>query len=114
MQKNVFTIFTGDDKTMNLKAVYEENGDPLDLTDCTEIVVALPLATGAFQQLKLSEDEVTIATPAILGKFSAPVESAVSDLLNIGELQNVDVTFTIAAKAITVRFYQALSVFERD
>jgi hypothetical protein len=114
MQKNTFTIFTGDDKTINLKAVYEENGDPLDLTDCTEIDIALPLSSGLFEHLKLSEDQVTIASPAILGKFSAPIESDISALMNIGEFQNLDVTFTIASKEFTVRFFQALTVFERD
>lgn len=114
MEQNVFTIFTGDDKTINLKANYEESGDPLDLTSCTEINIALPLSSGLFSHRLLSLGQVTITTPTLLGKFSCPIPNAISTALNVGELQNIDVTFTIAAKSFTVRFFQALSVFERN
>jgi hypothetical protein len=36
----------------------------------------------------------------------------ISALLNLGELQNFDVTFTISGQVFTVRYFQALSVFE--
>lgn len=112
---NVFTIFTGDDKTIYLKAAQGScSGDPLDLTSCTEIDIALPNADGTFAHLLLSDDQVTIVTPSLLGKFSALIEGTVSALLNIGEFQNLDVTFTISGLEFTVRFFQALSVFERD
>lgn len=97
---------------MPFKAIYAENGDPLDLTSCTEIDVALPNADGTFSHRLLSLGQVSILTPTLLGKFTATIPSAVSVLLNIGELQDVDVTFTIAAAPFTVRFYQALSVFQ--
>lgn len=110
-----FSIFKGNTKTMYLKAVNSVCsgvGDPLDLTSCTEIVVNLPNADGTTTQLKLSEDEVTITSPSNLGKFSLVIESAVSVLLNVGEFQNVDVTFTISGEVFTVAFIQALSVYE--
>lgn len=108
-----FQIFLGDSKTMFLRALNGGcNGLPLDLTYCTEIVVNLPNADGTFAQLKLSLSQVIIGQPPELGQFSVPISSIVSLLLNTGELQNVDVTFTIAAAVTTVRFYQALSVFE--
>lgn len=107
-----FTIFTGDAKTMSLKAVYAEGFNPLDLTACTEIDIALPNADGTFTHQLLTASKVVIGSPANLGNFSTPIDSATSALLNIGELQNVDVTFTIASKPFTVRFSQALSVFE--
>lgn len=111
---NVFSIFTGDDKTMYLKAVNAGcSTDPLDLTSCTEIDIALPNADGTFTHLLLSEDEVIVASPAILGKFSAAIDSGVSALLNPGELQSFDVTFTIASKEFTVRYQGVLSVYER-
>lgn len=112
-QSGTFTIFTRDQKAINLKAV-QLCGDPLDLTNCTEIAIALPNADGTFTTLLLSMSQVTITAPALLGKFSAVITSAVSALLNIGELQNIDVTFTISASPFTVRFYQALSVFQLD
>ncbi len=116
MKPNTFVIFLGDDKTLYMKAINASctNTDPLDLTDCTEIVVRLPYADGSIKELKLSEEEVEIQLPVVLGKFFADIESDVSELLNPGELQDVDVTFTIASKEFTVRFPQALSVFERD
>ncbi len=115
MDQVTFTIFTGDDRTMNLKALQGGcTGDPLDLTSCTEIDVALPNADGTFSHRLLSTDEVTITSPALLGKFSVDIPSDVSALLNPGEIQNIDVTFTISAKEFTVRFYQALTVFERE
>lgn len=114
MQSKVFTIFTGDTKTMSLKVIYAESGNPLDLTDCTAIDVALPKADGTFAHLTLAGGDVVITTPVLLGNLTALVQSAVSALLNVGEFQNVDVTFTIGGKPMTVRFFQALSVYQRD
>ncbi len=112
--QSVFTIFTGDAKTMSLKAAQGScSGDPLDLTSCTEIDIALPNEDGTFLHLLLSDDEVVITSPAILGKFTAPIGSVASALLNVGELQSFDVTFTIGAEVFTVRYYQSLSVLER-
>lgn len=108
-----FRIFLGDATTLYLKAVNAGcNTDPLDLTDCTEIVINLPNADGTVTQLKLSESEVAITSPSVLGKFSAPITSEVSGALNVGEFQNIDVTFTISGQIFTVPFLQALSVFE--
>lgn len=110
---NTFTIFTGDSKTMNLKVVAAGNYDPLDLTTCTEIDVALPLAGGGFAHRLLSDSQVTVPSPATSGKFNVSVPSDVSALLKVGTLQGFDVTFTIGSVIKTVRFENALSVFER-
>jgi hypothetical protein len=113
MTPNVFTIFTGDDKTMAAKVVSQGcNSDPIDLTTCTAIDVALPKADGTFAHLTLDAGDVAIIS-AVLGKFNVTIGSVVSALLNPGEYQNFDVTFTISDKKITVRFNQALSVFEQ-
>ncbi len=112
--QNIFTIFTGDDKMMNLKAVYQENLDPLDLTECTEIDLVLRNADGTLKHLLLSEDEIAIVTPADLGKFTAAITAEVSALLMVGELQSFDVTFTIADAKTTVRYQNALSVFQNQ
>lgn len=114
MPPTSFDIFQGDAKTMFMKIVQDpsEGGDPIDLTNCTEIVVSLPNSSGTITQLKLSLSQVSITLPAVLGKFSVPVSAVVSALLNIGEFQNVDVTFTISGQVFTVRFAGALSVFE--
>lgn len=115
MSPTTFTIFLGDNKTMYLKAVNVGcNSDPLDLTDCTEIDIALPNADGTFTHRLLSDDEVVISSPALLGKFYTNIPTDISEDLNPGELQDVDVTFTIAGKEFTVRFFQALSVFQRN
>lgn len=115
MEKTIFSIFTGDDKIMYLKAIQGGcAGDPLDLTSCTEIDVSLPNADGTFTHLTKTDDQVVISEPTNLGKFSATIESEVSDLLQPGEGQNFDVTFTIATDQFTVRYFGALSVFERD
>lgn len=110
----LFTIFNGDDGVMYMKVIYAENGDPVDLTNCTEIDVALQKADGTTAHLLLTESDVSIATPKILGKFSAVVDSEVSLLLNPGVLQSFDVTFTILSKKMTIRYFNALSVLERD
>jgi hypothetical protein len=111
-QQKAFSIFLGDNKTMPLKVAYQESGDPVDLTSCTEIVVSLPNQDGTFSTFKLSLSTVTIVGSPLLGKFSITVTSLISALLNIGELQNFDVTFTISGQVFTVRYYAALSVFE--
>lgn len=115
MQNPVFSIFLGDAKTIFLKAMNTGcNGDPLDLTDCTEIDISLPNANGTSTHLLLSDSEVVISTPKILGKFSAAISSDVSDVLNVGEFQTFDVTFTIGPEIFTVPYVNALSVFERS
>jgi hypothetical protein len=111
-QQNVFSIFQGDNKSMPLKAVYSQSGDPLDLTSCTEIVVSLPNQDGTFATFKLSLETVTITSPAVIGKFTIQVSAIISALLNLGELQNFTVVFTIAGQIFTVQYNQALSVFE--
>lgn len=111
--KNSFNIFQGDAKTIYLLAQNAHyNNQPVDLTDCDEIDIVLPNADGTLTHLKLSDEDVDITQPPVLGAFSSPISEAVSALLNIGEFQNIDVTFTIAANVFTVRFYGALSVFE--
>lgn len=114
LAQNTFTIFRGDAKTIYLKAMNAGcNSDPLDLTSCTEIDLALPNADGTFTHLLKSEGNVVVTSPAVLGKFTAPISSDNSILLQPGEFQNLDITFTIAGKIFTVPFFQALSVFER-
>jgi hypothetical protein len=108
-----FKIFKGDEKTIYLKAVNAGcSSDPLDLSECTEISIHLPNADGSQTILKLSDDEVQITSPSVLGKFSALIAEEVSALLNVGVRQNIDVTFTIAGQVFTVAFLEALSVFE--
>ncbi len=99
---------------MQLKAIYSDTGDPLDLTECTEIIVNLINSDGSTTQLKLSDDDVSISDPANLGKFTAEIDGDISAALQVGELQNVDVSFTIAGKTFTVRYAAALSVFQVD
>lgn len=110
----VFTIFLGDKKTIFLKLVQDEccGGGPVDLTHCTALDLALPKQDGTLLHLLLSDEEVVITSPAVLGKFSAPISEEDSALLNVGEYQNVLATFTIAGEVSTVRFDRALSVFE--
>lgn len=112
MIKNVFSIFTGDAKTLKLKALYENTLDALDLTSCTEIVVALPLAGGGFAERKLSLTQVAITSPATSGKFTVPITAILSETLLVGELQSFDVTFTIGSVVRTVKYSACLSVFE--
>jgi hypothetical protein len=109
---NVFEIFQGDSKAMNLKAVYAETFTPLDLTSCTEIVVSLPNADGTTSQLRLSLAQVAISSPAVLGSFvvSASAIGSVSQLLNVGELQTFYVAFTISGLVTTIPYVNALSV----
>lgn len=108
-----FTIYLGDRKTIFLKAINESvTGDPLDLTNCTEIDIALPLATGEFQHLLLSADKVVITDPPVLGKFSAEILSDVSLLMNPGVGQDLNVTFTINSEVFTVGFVRALNVLQ--
>ena len=110
---NTFSIFTGDAKTIFMRAVQGDcTGDPLDLTGVVEIDIALPNADGTFAHLTLTGSQVVVATPAVLGKFSGAISSAVSALLQPGELQNINVTFTFGDDPFTVPFIQALSVFE--
>lgn len=110
----VFSIFQGDSKTMNLAAVYDNFGGPVDLTSCAQIVITLPNADGTFLILSLTESQVAIGDVPVLGLFSAGITSDQSQLLNPGELQNFTVTFTISGMVFTVPYVQSLSVFETE
>lgn len=114
MSPTTFPIFLGDSKTMSLRVDEDDccGGGPIDLTNCTEIDVQLPYADGTIKHLLLSLSQVAILVPANLGKFSVPILSVVSSLLNVGEFQDFQVTFTIAGVISTVRFTGALSVFQ--
>jgi hypothetical protein len=107
----VFRIFLGDASTMFLRVV-DQFYNPVDLTNCSQIVVNLLNADGSVTQLELSASQVSITSPPSIGNFSVPISSAVSALLNVGELQDVDVTFTISGQIFTVPFVQALSVLQ--
>ncbi len=108
-----FTIYTGDAKTMSLR-VASSTGLPVDLSSCTEIIISLPNADGTFTQLKFSMAQVLITSPAVLGQFTASITSLVSALLNVGELQSFNVTFTVGSQVFTVPYVNALSVFETE
>lgn len=110
----VFTIFRGDEKTLSLKALYDETLDPLDLTNCTEISIKLQNADGTFVDLLLTDTDVAITAPAVLGKFTALITSEVSALLQPGVEMTFDVTFTIGSEVMTVAYVGAISVFERS
>lgn len=107
---NVFTLATGDDGVMSLRAVYQQTLAPLDLTSCSEINVQLPNADGTFLSLTIAGSAVAITSPAVLGAFTATISAAQSALLLVGTLQNFAVTFTISSKKMTVWFYNSLTV----
>lgn len=106
-----FSIFTGDQKLMPLRIAYA-SGLPVDLSAVSEIAVNLTNADGSVTQLTLTSTLVTIVSPSTSGQFNASISSINSAKLQIGELQDVDVTFTIGGSPFTVRFYGALSVYE--
>lgn len=109
---NSFEIFTGEDKTMVLRAAFKATGLPLDLTDCTAIVVNLPNADGSIAALTLASGKVVIEDPLNYGQISVTIVNAVSALLNVGPRQNIDVDYTIGGLITTVRFWGGLTVLQ--
>jgi hypothetical protein len=106
-----FCIYTGEDKTIALLVKYQ-NGAPFDLTECSEISIGLPNADGTRTTLLLSLGQVVIVSPTNLGNFTALITNQVSSLLNVGELQNIYVSFTVDGVITAVIYNQALNVFE--
>lgn len=108
---NVFNIFTGDAKTIYLKALNStcDGLEPLDLTYIDSIAIFLPKADGTLLELA---GEIT--GPAVLGKFSADISEEDSALLNVGQFQDFSVSFTGEATKFTVKYEGALSVSEVD
>lgn len=106
-----FRIYTGDAKVMNLRFV-DRYGNPIDLTNCTEIKVIFQNADGTETALTVTNGDVIIPTPKILGNAQVSIPSDVSTVLNIGEYQDFTATLTIGGDISTVPFYEALSVFE--
>jgi len=111
-EPNVFEIFQGEDKTMSMRVAFQQTGLPLDLTECTEINVALPKNDGTFINLLLSLAQVSIVSPAVAGQIQVPITNENSAVLNVGLRQNVDVAFTIGGLITVVRFLGALSVIQ--
>lgn len=110
---NVFSIFRGNAKTAYFLVQNADNNfAPVDLTNCSEITVSLLASDGTVITLNLSDEDIIITQPSNLGAFSAAFSAEVSALLNVGEFQNIDVTFTILTEVFTVRYYRSLSVFE--
>ena len=109
---NVFNYYVGDTKTMTFKALFASSLSPLDLTNCTEIVVNLPNSDGTLTQLKYSLGQVTIASPTVLGQASAIVSATLWPIPNVGVGQDLDVTYTIGGNPQTVKFPAALNVFQ--
>lgn len=108
-----FPIFQGDIATVELKVAPSLIvNDPMDITDATEIVVNLLKSDGTILQLKLSTGGVVAIVEGILGKFSVLISVINSALLNVGEFQTFDVTFTIDSVVTTIPFIGALSVFQ--
>lgn len=111
---NVFTIYLGNEKSLNLKGLYPRTFNALDLTAATEIDIALPKQDGTFKHYLLSLSEVIVDSPADAGNFHCVILSADSLLLNQGEFQsfNVNFTFPTEPKKITIQYVKALSVFQ--
>lgn len=97
---------------LQLKTVTDGGSNPVDLTSCTEIDVALPNQDGTFAHLLLTLGEVVIVPSALLGNFSATITEEISALLQVGVLLNFNVTFTISGLKTTVQYFQALSVYQ--
>lgn len=91
----VFEIFQGDAKTLPLQSIYDRTFQPLDLTNCLQIVVRLPLAVGGFAELTLLAQQVAIVSPNVLGQIAVPIPSALSETLNPGTFQDVFAQYLI-------------------
>ena len=71
----VFTIFLGDAKSMLLRLDNDTcctPGGPVDLTECSQIVVNLPNADGSYTALDLSSgvlDNSTRSARALSGRY---------------------------------------------
>jgi hypothetical protein len=94
----VFEIFYGDAKVFPFKAVYQGTFQPLDLSNCVNIELMLPLSSGGgYTQLMLNAGQVSIVGNPILGQGAAPISSVVSPTLQTGTLQDVFAIYTIAS-----------------
>lgn len=109
---NVFEIFTGEDKEMSMRVVSQPGNLPLDLTECTQIDVAIPNADGTFTNLTLTDSQVAITSPPVAGQFVVTITNEESALFNVGLRQNIDVALTISGLVTIVRFFEAFSVLE--
>lgn len=92
----IFEIFQGDAKVLPLSIVYENSFLPLDLTNCKQIIVQLPLSAGGFTALTLTSGVVAIAgTSPLLGQVAVNISSAISSSLNVASLQDIFSQFII-------------------
>lgn len=107
-----FVIFIGEDKTMNLDARIPGSKRNLDLSLCSEIVVALPLSDGGYSRRLFSKAQVFISSPATEGKFTVPIDRILSASLQSGKCQDLDVAFTILGVEFNVSLENALTIIE--
>jgi hypothetical protein len=106
-----FKIFLGDADTMYCRLV-DSVFNPIDLTNCTEITANFPNADGSYATLLLTDSDIAITDPPVLGSFSIPLTSEITSLLNVGQYQDLNITFNIGGQTFTVPYMEALSVFE--
>ena len=96
-----YTIYLGDQKPINLVVAYNA-AQPFDLTNCTQIIMSLPNADGTFSTLTLQNSQIAIASPPQLGAYGGTITTAISELLQVGNGQTIDVQFTISGSPTTV------------
>lgn len=108
-----FTLYHGDAKILHLIA-RRKNGDPVDLTGATEILITVDGLQGAVPVVKkLSLTQVVIDVAAD-GKHSIPYSAVDSPTLFVGDGQDVEGVYTLPSEGpVTVVYSKILNVRKR-
>lgn len=111
---SVFVMYHGDVKTLHLIA-RRKNGDPVDLTGVTEIVVSFdPLSGQPVVDRKFSISGQVVVDNAADGKFSIPIDATVSPTINPADLQDVQVVLTLPSEGpVTILYSKIFSMKKR-
>lgn len=96
--QQIFEIFKGNAKILPLRALFEGTFLPLNLTNCKQITVQLPLAAGGATALSLTSGVVSIGGGSpLLGQVNVAISAVVSALLAGGVAQDIFAQFLLTS-----------------
>jgi hypothetical protein len=100
-------VLQGSDRSLPFTLLGAE-GDPLDLTNCTEVVIGLKKADGTVLSKKLTTFGVTMVN-AVAGKILLVLTPTDTNAMATG-LMDVEIKLTISSKISIVQISKAFNV----
>jgi hypothetical protein len=107
-----FTVYRGTDRTLTLRCVDAQSGNPRDLTTATEISVSFLGVNGPVKKT-MSGGDVLMTVP-LAGRFSVKLGAADTTRLQLLDRGDIEAEIITPAEGISVaRFTRSIRVLSR-